>query len=142
MMHGFSATYLNLIAKVEWPKSDAAISTPATHAVSDCQVCATTDYGFYSDLPINSNVVPEMGSGEHPPNKTTLKSGVGPNTTAECPKRLVIAVGRVTWWGDNKRCASMKTDYPCSLLLSCKHNTRGHTSCTVASKYVILQSLY
>ena len=56
---------------------------------------------WFSDLHINRKVVSEMFDAAlmvfNPPNKTTtLKSGPQPKITAECPHRLVMAVGRAT----------------------------------------------
>ena len=45
----------------------------------------------------NSSVVSGIKPSLYPPNKTTtLKSGPVPNTTAECPSRPVMLVGRDT----------------------------------------------
>ena len=56
---------------------------------------------WFSDLHINRKVVSDIGDASKgsllPPNKTTtLKSGPQPKITAECPYRLVMAVGRAT----------------------------------------------
>ena len=56
---------------------------------------------WFSDLHINRKVVSDVTDAAlmvlHPPNKTTtLKSGPQPKTTAECPYRSVVSVGRAT----------------------------------------------
>ena len=54
---------------------------------------------WFSDLHINRKVVSDIGdlAISFPPNKTTtLKSGLQPKITAECPYRPVMAVGRAT----------------------------------------------